>query len=473
MAINTTLSKKTYTGNGVTTSFPIPFKFVDDSHIKVKAVTSTTSTDWVDGTDYTLTGAGVDSGGTLTAVAAPPSGTTLLIYRTVPLLQDLELVLTGEFNSENVEDRFDLIYMLIQQIAEGISPGTTTENLYLKYPDTEDSSVSSTLPNNADRLGKIFSFDAVTGEPTVTSIDSSSIGGLTGPSGQVNGNIALYSSTQGVIDQDNNIHRSLFDQQTLAYAATLDWDLDSGHIATITLGGNPTINIDNIKTGKCTLIVIQDSTGGRTITWGTGFTNTDNVSLNTDSNGVSVVDFISDGTNLYPIANSAGTKALSGLVGTYQDFAYDISSVEDDIGYLRCNGQAVSRTKYADLFSKISTTYGVGDGSTTFNLPDLETGGRFRRASATVGTLQADATAVNGLSVSISTNGSHSHSITNLRDSVDGVGSGDDVYGDENNTGTDITSTSTDGSHSHTATPSSTDSETRPINISCMVGIKF
>ena len=40
-------------------------------------------------------------------------------------------------------------------------------------------------------------------------------------------------------------------------------------------------------------------------------------------------------------------------------------------GYLLCNGSAVSRTLYADLFAVIGTTYGVGDGSTTFNLPDL------------------------------------------------------------------------------------------------------
>lgn len=39
--------------------------------------------------------------------------------------------------------------------------------------------------------------------------------------------------------------------------------------------------------------------------------------------------------------------------------------------WLLCNGQAVSRTEYALLFSIIGTTYGVGDGSTTFNLPDL------------------------------------------------------------------------------------------------------
>lgn len=41
-------------------------------------------------------------------------------------------------------------------------------------------------------------------------------------------------------------------------------------------------------------------------------------------------------------------------------------------GFLECNGSAVSRTTYADLFAVIGTTYGSGDGSTTFNLPDLE-----------------------------------------------------------------------------------------------------
>lgn len=40
-------------------------------------------------------------------------------------------------------------------------------------------------------------------------------------------------------------------------------------------------------------------------------------------------------------------------------------------GWLKCNGAAVSRTTYADLFAAIGTTFGVGDGSTTFNVPDL------------------------------------------------------------------------------------------------------
>lgn len=52
--------------------------------------------------------------------------------------------------------------------------------------------------------------------------------------------------------------------------------------------------------------------------------------------------------------------------GTYIQFAGPSAPA----GYLACDGSAVSRTTYADLFAVISTIYGVGDGSTTFNLPD-------------------------------------------------------------------------------------------------------
>ena len=40
-------------------------------------------------------------------------------------------------------------------------------------------------------------------------------------------------------------------------------------------------------------------------------------------------------------------------------------------GYLKCNGAAISRTAYSSLFNSIGTIFGVGDGSTTFNIPDL------------------------------------------------------------------------------------------------------
>jgi microcystin-dependent protein len=60
-------------------------------------------------------------------------------------------------------------------------------------------------------------------------------------------------------------------------------------------------------------------------------------------------------------------------------------------GWLLCAGQAVSRTTYVDLFGVISTTYGSGDGSTTFNLPDL-------RGRAVAGRDNMNGTAANRLS---------------------------------------------------------------------------
>ena len=55
-----------------------------------------------------------------------------------------------------------------------------------------------------------------------------------------------------------------------------------------------------------------------------------------------------------------------GVVGEVRMFA-----VVAPAGWLECNGAAVSRTTYSDLFAAVTTLFGVGDGSTTFNVPDL------------------------------------------------------------------------------------------------------
>jgi len=50
-------------------------------------------------------------------------------------------------------------------------------------------------------------------------------------------------------------------------------------------------------------------------------------------------------------------------------------------GFAICDGTAISRTTFALLFDIIGTTFGIGDGSTTFNLPDLQTDNRFVRGA--------------------------------------------------------------------------------------------
>jgi microcystin-dependent protein len=97
-------------------------------------------------------------------------------------------------------------------------------------------------------------------------------------------------------------------------------------------------------------------------------------------------------------------------------------------GYLLCNGAAVNRTTYAALFAVIGTTYGAGDGTTTFNLPNLqgrvpvgkstetefdvlgETGGA-KTHTLTTAQIPSHSHDVNPSAVNTTTEGSHTHSV--------------------------------------------------------------
>ena len=73
-------------------------------------------------------------------------------------------------------------------------------------------------------------------------------------------------------------------------------------------------------------------------------------------------------------------------------------------GYLICNGAAISRTTYAALFNAIGTIFGNGDGSTTFNLPNLID--RFIQGSETVGTvLDAGLPNITGMATFVNSDG--------------------------------------------------------------------
>lgn len=74
---------------------------------------------------------------------------------------------------------------------------------------------------------------------------------------------------------------------------------------------------------------------------------------------------------------AGGTLWADCPVGTIN--AYGGTTAPD--GWLLCQGQAISRTDYADLFAVIGTAFGSGDGSTTFNVPDFR--GEFLRGAGT------------------------------------------------------------------------------------------
>lgn len=84
------------------------------------------------------------------------------------------------------------------------------------------------------------------------------------------------------------------------------------------------------------------------------------------------VTSITAGTNMdvssvgSPTQNLTISFNLPGMIVPYAG-----TDLKVPFGWLFCNGQAVSRSIYSALFGVVSTTYGAGDGATTFNLPDL------------------------------------------------------------------------------------------------------
>ena len=146
------------------------------------------------------------------------------------------------------------------------------------------------------------------------------------------------------------------------------------------------------------------------------------------------------------LVDSGVTVATAGVVGAVMAFAMSTSPT----GWLETDGTAVSRTTYADLFAAIGTAYGVGDGSTTFNLPDLRgefirgwDNGRGVDSGRAIATTQTDDFK------------SHGHT-WGVNDKAPAVGTGGPGFG------TGASNTGLTGG-----------TETRPRNIAMMYCIKF
>ncbi len=81
---------------------------------------------------------------------------------------------------------------------------------------------------------------------------------------------------------------------------------------------------------------------------------------------------VSSGYLAPEVSFSNADSCPPGMCMAYAGKISNVSTVEQPIpGWLVCDGRAVSRTRWVELFASIGTTYGVGDGSTTFNLPDI------------------------------------------------------------------------------------------------------
>ncbi|MCS7002801.1 MAG: hypothetical protein NZ518_08130, partial [Dehalococcoidia bacterium] len=156
-------------------------------------------------------------------------------------------------------------------------------------------------------------------------IDGATTKAFTGPTSgwlHCNGSEIRTSGFASVSTLTNPTHTA----QTLTDGATINWDTNSGHIASVTIAGNRTMAAPtNLKNaGLYTLHVIQDSTGGRTLTWNSAFKGLNGGGMDQPdprANARTTYEFVSDGTNLYCVSRSVGVnlRSVVSLSGTSVD----------------------------------------------------------------------------------------------------------------------------------------------------------
>lgn len=160
MTIASQQGRQGYAGNGVTTEFPVPFKFFEDTDLLVirQSALGIDST-LTPNVDYTLTGAGDELGGALTMGSAPGAGEALNIILDPARLQNTDYVSNDAFPAESHERALD---RLTQQ---NIRTRDIVERT-LRQPDGDFEQLDP-LPGRSVRASKFLVFDA-DGNPSIS-----------------------------------------------------------------------------------------------------------------------------------------------------------------------------------------------------------------------------------------------------------------------------------------------------------------
>lgn len=233
--------------------------------------------------DYTVQGAGVTDGGTITFTTAPEDGAVITLSRNVAASSETNFQQAATLNGENLDDAIERLTLLAQQ----------SQSYYLRR--NLSYKINADLPlEYAD----------------------------------------IQQYTQLPILEANQI-----------------WLGSAGGVLAATLEENPDVSVLRSELA--------------------------NQALNTD--GAGLIGFY-DVVNTLPTTVRAFLNNLPAYLAAYDaanvvtfksGMLMDYAGTVAPSGWLLCDGTAVSRTTYAALFAVISTTWGVGDGSTTFNLPNL------------------------------------------------------------------------------------------------------
>ena len=365
-------------------------------------------------------------------------------------------------NASGASVRSDLnaVFDAIKTLNSGGSDPSNTA-AFMPYVDTADS--NNLKIRNAANNAFV----------TVGSVDSANLGLLPRAGGTMTGQLLADDSAGAG-----------------APAISFDGDADTGifRVGANTIGF-ATAGVERVEISDAGLdmsnglpIRFQDSSGAPF------------VALKSPSSVSSNVTFTlpgADGTNGQMLqTNGSGALSFTTVQGVPSGSVFCMAVATVPSGYLECNGAAVSRSTYAVLFAVIGTAYGTGNGSSTFNLPDLRgefvrgfDNGRGVDSGRSIASSQSSQFGQHNHNVSASSSSSvtdpgHKHTMNfnlgNLISSGGAFGMKDSGTADRMNTATTGISVSTSTSISQSNRGgTSNSSETRPRSIAMMYVIKI
>jgi len=462
MTLSSTTVKVSYSGDDATTAFACTFVFWDDSDVKViHRDSSGTETDYVQGTNYTITG-GSGSTGTVTTKAGftLATGETLVLKSDRADTQTVTLPAGGAFPSSNVETALDQMTRMIQQRAEEVDRkvgfSETSSNSDVDLPDLVADELWQV--NSAGTALESKSFATLSSSELTTPV-SLALGGTATDLSSPTAKDILRIDSAGTGMEGRSLSETVADLfvkgADIASADPLVVGTD-GHFFDVT--GTTGFASMTVAAGRLFMVQFDgalvlthhatnlDLPGEANITTAAGDVA---ICYATAASTVQVVSYTkADGT---AVVASADTTVPTGGMIPY-------GSTTAPSGYLLCDGATVASATYGDLFAVIGTSFG-GD-ATNFDLPDLRgrsplgmddmgSGeGAANRVTAAAADSVGGVSGAESISMGLANNGAHTHTGTTQSDAA-GAGGGVTKI----KAGTDATGSSGSGTAKNTMNP--------------------
>ena len=391
MTVSTTSARVAYAGNGSTTAFTVPWLFLSNADLQVrKRSSSGTESTLAVGTDYTVAGALSPSGGTVTLLAPPATGETVVIIRDPIIIQSTDYLPNDPFPAESHERALDLLTMIAQRLDDRLDRA-----LVLAESDTPGAGAFQGGGNRITNLAPgTQSSDAVT-LLQVQSLISSSGGGGGGTSGG-GGSVVVPDS-----EIDRIIALTVIDPSLTSLFDPLNASV--GNLASQILGLNDSVGSINTSVGTITVRLVDLQSQIDALSVISGDANNIITLLATETTNriagdtaiVAVLDKMgaADGDNVSFLLNLDTVK-----VGPTETLSARLSSITSQFGTVSANvtAEATARAASDTAISQTIAKLGALNGAGTAFVFDLNT--------AYVGASESLGQRLSGIATSVNAN---------------------------------------------------------------------